>query len=87
MRAGSGVVFVRSDCSGARIAARLENAGPSFYATVLQKDGVTVSTIEHLMAALYSLQIDDLVIELDGPEVPRRSSRPASCPCRPSATT
>jgi UDP-3-O-[3-hydroxymyristoyl] N-acetylglucosamine deacetylase len=68
--AGNGIVFVRTDLAGARIPARLENAGPSFYATVLQKDGATVSTIEHLMAALYALQVDDLDVLLDAAEVP-----------------
>jgi UDP-3-O-[3-hydroxymyristoyl] N-acetylglucosamine deacetylase len=45
---------------------------------VLQRDGATVSTIEHLLAAAYALQVDDLRIELDGPEVPIMdgSSRP-----------
>ena len=66
----NGIVFVRSDEGGARIPARLENAGPSFYATVLEKDGASVSTIEHLMAALYALQVDDLDVQIDGPEVP-----------------
>jgi UDP-3-O-[3-hydroxymyristoyl] N-acetylglucosamine deacetylase len=76
--AGSGIVFVRTDLAGIEIPATLDHAGPSFYATVLQKDGVTISTVEHLMAALYALQIDDLSIELDGPEVPilDGSSRP-----------
>lgn len=76
--AETGIVFVRTDLGNARIPARLENAGPSFYATVLQKDGITVSTIEHLMAALYALQVDDLEIEIDGAEVPilDGSSRP-----------
>lgn len=69
-QAESGIVFVRADERGARIPARLEYAGPSFYATVLEKDGVSVSTIEHLMAALYALQVDDLDVEIDGPEVP-----------------
>jgi UDP-3-O-[3-hydroxymyristoyl] N-acetylglucosamine deacetylase len=68
--ASTGIVFVRTDLGGARIPARLENAGPSFYATVLQKDEATVSTIEHLMAALYALQVDDLEVEIDGGEVP-----------------
>jgi UDP-3-O-[3-hydroxymyristoyl] N-acetylglucosamine deacetylase len=68
--AGSGVVFVRSDLGGRRIPALIENAGPSFYATVLQKDGATVSTIEHLMAALYAMQVDDVDVELDAGEVP-----------------
>ena len=68
--AESGVVFVRTDAGGVTIPADLDWAGPSFYATVLAKDGLTVSTIEHLMAALYALQIDDVRVELDGPEIP-----------------
>lgn len=66
----SGIVFVRADLGGVRIPALIENAGPSFYATVLQKDGASVSTIEHLMAALYAMQVDDLTIELDAAEAP-----------------
>jgi len=69
-RAGSGITFIRADDRGVRIPARLEFAGPSFYATVLERDGAQVSTIEHLMAALYALQVDDLDVELDGAEVP-----------------
>jgi len=76
--AGSGVVFVRTDAGGVEIPASVDNIGPSFYATVLERDGVSVSTIEHLMATLYALQIDDIRVELDGPEVPilDGSSRP-----------
>ena len=66
----SGIVFVRTDLGGIRIPALIENAGPSFYATVLQKDGATVSTIEHLMAALYAMQVDDLDIEINAAEAP-----------------
>ena len=74
----SGIVFVRQDVGGREIPALLRHAGPSFYATSLQRDGVTVSTIEHLMAALYASLVDDLRVELDGPEVPilDGSSRP-----------
>jgi len=68
--AGSGIIFARSDLGGLEIPARLEFAGPSFYATVLERGGHAVSTIEHLMAALYALQVDDLRIETDGPEIP-----------------
>ena len=68
--AETGIVFVRTDAGGVEIPADLEFAGPAFYATVLVKDGVSVSTIEHLMAALYALGVDDARIELDGPEVP-----------------
>jgi UDP-3-O-[3-hydroxymyristoyl] N-acetylglucosamine deacetylase len=76
--AGTGIVFERTDHPGVGIPATLAHVGPSFYATVLQKDGITVSTVEHLMAALYALQIDDLRVEVDGPEVPilDGSSRP-----------
>ncbi len=69
-RAGTGVVFVRQDLGGLEIPADLDHAGPSFYATVIRRDGETVSTIEHLMAAVYSLRVDDLRVELDGEEVP-----------------
>ena len=76
--AGTGIVFVRTDEGAASIPATLEFAGPSFYATVLEKGGLKVGTIEHLMAALYALQVDDLLVEVDGPELPilDGSSRP-----------
>jgi UDP-3-O-[3-hydroxymyristoyl] N-acetylglucosamine deacetylase len=68
--ADTGIVFVRTDLAETRIPALIENAGPSFFATVLQKDGATVSTIEHLMASLYAMQVDDLEVELDAGEAP-----------------
>jgi UDP-3-O-[3-hydroxymyristoyl] N-acetylglucosamine deacetylase len=68
--AGTGVVFVRTDLDGLEIPANLAHAGPSFYATVIGCQGETVSTIEHLMAAVYSMRVDDLRVELDGAEVP-----------------
>jgi UDP-3-O-[3-hydroxymyristoyl] N-acetylglucosamine deacetylase len=75
---GTGILFVRTDRQGAVLPAAVEYRGPSFYATVLEKDGVTVSTVEHLLAALYALGVDDVRVELDGPEVPilDGSSRP-----------
>jgi UDP-3-O-[3-hydroxymyristoyl] N-acetylglucosamine deacetylase len=77
-QAGSGIVFVRTDAGGIEVPATLDHAGPSFYATVIQKNDVKVSTIEHLMAALYALQVDDLRVEVDGDELPilDGSSRP-----------
>jgi UDP-3-O-[3-hydroxymyristoyl] N-acetylglucosamine deacetylase len=76
--AGTGIVFVRRDAGGVEIPATLEHAGPSRYATVIRKGGLEVSTVEHLMAALYALLVDDLRIVLDGGEVPVMdgSSRP-----------
>ena len=75
---GSGVVFVRADAGGAEIPATLDHVGPSFYATVLRNGEAEVSTVEHLLAALSALRVDDLRIELDGAEVPilDGSSRP-----------
>jgi UDP-3-O-[3-hydroxymyristoyl] N-acetylglucosamine deacetylase len=68
--AGTGIVFVRTDAGGARIPATLEYLAPSRYSTVLACGGVQVGTIEHLMAALAALRVDDLIVELDGPEPP-----------------
>ncbi|KAA6301178.1 MAG: UDP-3-O-acyl-N-acetylglucosamine deacetylase [Candidatus Ordinivivax streblomastigis] len=47
-----------------------ENVGSTQRGTVLSKNGVQVSTIEHAMAALYALQIDNCLIEVDAPEFP-----------------
>ncbi len=76
--AETGIVFARTDAGGVEIPATLDHAGPSCYATVLERQGVRVGTIEHLMAALYALQVDDARIELDAPEPPilDGSSRP-----------
>jgi UDP-3-O-[3-hydroxymyristoyl] N-acetylglucosamine deacetylase len=68
--AGTGIVFVRTDADDVEIPARLEHLGTRNYATVLQRGEHAVSTVEHLLAALYALQIDDLRVEVDGPEVP-----------------
>jgi len=67
---GSGVIFVRTDRGNAEIPAKLEFQAPSFYSTVLRKNAESVGTVEHLMAAVSALLVDDLRIEVDGPEVP-----------------
>ena len=69
---GSGIVFVRTDRGGDnRVAARAGAVVQTRLNTVIgNAAGVTVSTIEHLMAALAALAVDNAVIELDGPEVP-----------------
>jgi UDP-3-O-[3-hydroxymyristoyl] N-acetylglucosamine deacetylase len=69
----TGVVFVRSDVVGRDNRVRVSPG--SVTATALNTEianaaGVTVSTIEHLMAALAALSVDNAVIELDGPELP-----------------
>ena len=69
---GSGIVFVRTDRGGDnRVDARAGAVVQTRLNTVIgNAAGVTVSTIEHLMAALAALAVDNAVIELDGPEVP-----------------
>jgi UDP-3-O-[3-hydroxymyristoyl] N-acetylglucosamine deacetylase len=69
----TGIVFVRTDIRDRDpvISARWENVGGGpLRTTVANAEGVTVSTVSHLMAALYACQIDNARIELDGPEVP-----------------
>lgn len=71
--AGHGVVFVRTDVKDRdnRVPAKGEAVVKTQLGTVISNDaGVTVSTIEHLMAAFSALGVDNAVVELDGAEVP-----------------
>jgi UDP-3-O-[3-hydroxymyristoyl] N-acetylglucosamine deacetylase len=71
--AGTGVVFVRTDITDRdnRVAAVAHNVTKTQLGTVITNAaGVSVSTIEHIMAALAALSVDNVVVELDGPEVP-----------------
>jgi UDP-3-O-[3-hydroxymyristoyl] N-acetylglucosamine deacetylase len=69
--AGSGIWFRRVDRPGApAIAARWDMVSDTQLCTTLAGDGITVMTVEHLMAALAGMGVDNAVIELDGPEVP-----------------
>lgn len=70
--AGSGVVFRRVDL-GAEILAHFDNVADTRLCTVLarpDRPDVRVGTVEHLMAALSGCGISNVVVELDGPEVP-----------------
>ncbi len=70
--ADSGITFVRTDLKGDnRVAATGLNVVATRLGTVIGNEaGATVSTIEHLMAAMAALGVDNAVVELDGPEVP-----------------
>jgi len=68
--AGQGVVFVRSDLNSAKIPARYDLVSETRLGTVLEKDGVRVGVVEHLMAAVAGAGVDDLTVTLDGPEPP-----------------
>src|SRR5580658_1307529 len=68
--AGTGIVFCRTDLDGFRIEAHVGNVARVSYATSLMKQGVLLSTTEHLLAALYSCGVDNVFIEIDNLEVP-----------------
>lgn len=70
-QAGSGICFQRL-VHGRRVSipARLESVQPAHRRTILGRGRVTVSTVEHVLAALQGLGIHDAVIRIDGPEAP-----------------
>jgi UDP-3-O-[3-hydroxymyristoyl] N-acetylglucosamine deacetylase/3-hydroxyacyl-[acyl-carrier-protein] dehydratase len=68
---GTGVVFKRTDLPNAPvIRADVDSAVLTERRTQLGNDPVSVHTVEHVLAAVGALQIDDLVIEISGPEPP-----------------
>jgi UDP-3-O-[3-hydroxymyristoyl] N-acetylglucosamine deacetylase / 3-hydroxyacyl-[acyl-carrier-protein] dehydratase len=70
-RSGTGIVFRRSDLPNSpTIPAHVDSAVLSERQTQLGEDPVSVHTVEHVLAAVGALEIDDLVIELNGPEPP-----------------
>jgi UDP-3-O-[3-hydroxymyristoyl] N-acetylglucosamine deacetylase len=71
--AGHGVVFVRKDITDRDniVPARWDHVTNTRLCTLISNDaGVSIGTIEHLMAALRGCGVDNLLIEIDGPEVP-----------------
>jgi UDP-3-O-[3-hydroxymyristoyl] N-acetylglucosamine deacetylase len=64
-----GVRFTRTDV-GVEIPATLAHIGGQDHATTLRCSGVSIGTVEHLLAALAGLGVDDARVEVDGPEVP-----------------
>ncbi len=67
----TGYVFVRTDLEGhPQIKALAEYVTDTSRGTTIEQNGAKVSTIEHALAAVYSLEIDNVFIEVDGPEVP-----------------
>ncbi|MEE2694560.1 MAG: UDP-3-O-acyl-N-acetylglucosamine deacetylase [Pseudomonadota bacterium] len=69
--ADSGIVFVRLDHGGALIPALYDRVTGTTLGTSLGgSGGLAIGTVEHLMAALWGCEIDNLFVEIDGPEVP-----------------
>lgn len=68
--ADTGVVFRRMDAGGLEIPAAAEYLSHINHATCLARDGVRIETVEHVLAAFNALGVDNVVVELDGAEVP-----------------
>ena len=68
--ADTGIVFRRSDLSGAEFPARYDRVTETRLGTVIGEGEVRVGVVEHLMAAIAGAEIDDLIVTLDGPEPP-----------------
>lgn len=69
--ANNGIVFRRVDLEKpVSLLARPENVGDTTLSTSLTKDGVRISTVEHLLSAMAGLGIDNAFVDVSAPEVP-----------------
>ena len=69
--ANTGIIFKRVDLPGSpSVKADVDNVVETTRSTTIESNGARVSTIEHLMAALVGNQIDNVIIEINGAEVP-----------------
>ncbi len=68
---GTGIYFVRRDMAGSpAISTQADRVTATTMATTLGGDAFSVSTVEHCLSTVAALRIDNLFIELDGPEIP-----------------
>ncbi len=68
--AGSGIVFRRTDLDNFEIPAIGRNVAKVSYATSLMRQGVLISTTEHLLSAFIGMGIDNVIVEIDNLELP-----------------
>jgi len=68
--AGSGIVFRRTDLDNFEIPAVGRNVAKVSYATSLMRQGVLISTTEHLLSALIGMGVDNVIVEVDNLELP-----------------
>jgi UDP-3-O-[3-hydroxymyristoyl] N-acetylglucosamine deacetylase len=66
----TGYIFLRSDLDHFEIPATVEYVSHSSYATTLMRKGVTLATVEHLLAALRGGGVDNCYVEVDNLEIP-----------------
>ncbi len=68
--AGTGIVFRRTDLDNFEVEAVSRNVAKVSYATSLMKQGVLISTTEHLLSACVGIGLDNAIVELDNLELP-----------------
>lgn len=69
----TGVIFIRTDKGDTEIKASVSSVSDTTFATTLSSNGVNgvkIGTVEHLLSALSGLNVDNVYVELNGPEVP-----------------
>jgi len=66
----TGIVFLRTDLENFPVPASWRHVARVSYATSLMRQGVLISTTEHLLSVLYSMGIDNAYVEIDSLEVP-----------------
>ncbi len=65
----TGIIFTRTDKDIA-LKASMGSVSDTAFSTTLGYDGVKIRTVEHILAALSGLGIDNLIVEVNGPEIP-----------------
>lgn len=68
--AATGIVFERTDLDNFRVPATWDHVARVSYATSLMRQGVLISTTEHLLSVLYSMGVDNAIIQINNLEVP-----------------
>ena len=69
--ANTGVVFKRVDLEGQpSILASIAHVDSTFRTTCLKKNDIQIHTVEHILSAFYGMGIDNVLVELDGSEIP-----------------
>ena len=68
--AGTGIIFRRVDLDNFEVEATGRNVARVSYATSLMKQGVLISTTEHLLSAFIGTGVDNAIVELDNLELP-----------------
>ena len=66
----TGIVFLRTDLDGFPVPASWRYVARVSYATSLMRQGVLISTTEHLLSVFYSMGVDNAYVEIDNLEVP-----------------